>query len=132
LLSPIFKTEEVFETLENIIPKKEEGIVPELSSEGLFSGLAGHEARGTISLFKIGEDNFIRFEEDFFVTNGPDLFVHLGKDGEYIKEANLGVLKGNVGSQNYKIPEELDINNFNEVWVWCRAFSVPFGKAVFK
>ena len=68
-------------------------------------------------------------EDNFEITNGPDLFVYLGKDGEYDKNANLGGLKGIVGGQNYLIPREIGISKYNEVWVWCRAFGVGFGVA---
>ncbi len=104
----------------------------EFLSEGSFQGLAGHSAQGTAKLIKTGEKKYIRFEDDFEITNGPDLFVHLGSNDQYDKEANLGELKGNIGSQNYEIPDDLDIENYDEVWVWCRAFSVPFGKAELK
>jgi len=73
---------------------------------------------------------YIRFEDDFTVTNGPDLFVYLGNNGQYDADTNLGRLKGNVGSQNYEVPAEIDVSQYSEVWVWCRAFFVPFGHAV--
>lgn len=103
----------------------------EISARGNFEGLAGHNAAGKAVLIKSGDKKYVRFEEDFEITNGPDLFVHLGRDGEYDKEVNLGPLKGNIGSQNYEIPENVKIEEYNEVWIWCRAFSVPFGKAEF-
>ncbi|MDP2651294.1 MAG: DM13 domain-containing protein, partial [bacterium] len=39
-------------------------------------------------------------------------------------------LKGNIGSQNYELPPEINLEDYNEVWIWCRAFSVGFAKAV--
>ena len=69
-------------------------------------------------------------EDDFEVTNGPDLFVYLGRNGEYVAQTNLGRLKGNIGSQNYEIPSSIDLSQYDEAWVWCRAFAVPFGKAI--
>lgn len=131
LISPLFIERRVSEQLEEIAPMEmEEG--PEIVASGSFEGLDGHNAMGTARLLKIGDKYYIRFEEDFWVTNGPDLFVHLGKDGEYASEARLDSLKGNVGGQNYEIPEGINLEEYNEVWVWCRAFSVPFGKAVLK
>ena len=91
-----------------------------------------HEASGTAAVLTAAEGMYIRFTEDFNVTNGPDLFVYLGKDGQYDPNANLGALKGNVGAQNYLVPETIDLNQYNEVWVWCRAFSQPFGHAVLR
>ena len=48
------------------------------------------------------------------------------------KFVNLGRLKGNVGDQNYEIPDETDINSHNNVLIWCKAFSVLFGSAELK
>lgn len=92
--------------------------------------LAGHSAEGTATLVKVGTQYYVRFEDDFKMTNGPDLFVHFGKSDAYAVEARLGALKGNVGGQNYEVPEGIDPLLYDEVWVWCRAFAVPFGKAV--
>lgn len=140
LVSPLFITRRADEKLEEIKKmeppvsvEKEEAKKPAdeftAVAQGAFEGLAFHKAQGTAKLLKLGDSYFVRFEEDFSVTNGPDLFVYLGKDGQYDPEARLAALKGNVGGQNYAIPSNLLVSNYNEVWVWCRAFSVPFGKA---
>lgn len=99
---------------------------------GTFSGFdRQHSGSGTVNIISIDGNNYIRFEEDFSVTNGPDLYVGLGENGEYIKGSELEKLKGNLGSQNYELPSGMDPENVKEVWVWCKAFSVPFAKAVF-
>lgn len=96
--------------------------------QGQFTGFDKvHTGSGTASVIKIGDKNYIRFEEDFVVNNGPDLYVGLGENGKYIKGSELGKLKGNIGAQNYELPPDVDPA---EVWVWCKAFSVPFTKAV--
>ncbi|MBM3256831.1 MAG: DM13 domain-containing protein [Candidatus Liptonbacteria bacterium] len=135
LITPLFVTREVNEAREEIFTYSRATppeAAPELLSlaQGTFSGLAGHRAEGTATLIQSGGKYFIRFEENFYVTNGPDVFVHLGKNGKYAPEAQLGPLKGNLGGQNYEIPSHIDPALYNEVWVWCRAFSVPFGKAL--
>ena len=45
---------------------------------------------------------------------------------------NLGRLKGNVGDQNYKIPEGTDLSKYDTALIWCQAFSVLFGSADLK
>jgi hypothetical protein len=105
----------------------------EAISEGTFTGFDKlHRASGTAHLIRADGKTYIRFEEDFTVTNGPDLFVYLGNENKYDSSANLGRLKGNEGSQNYEIPSSINLDTYSEVWVWCRAFSVPFGKAVLR
>lgn len=97
---------------------------------GVFTGFdALHQASGTARVIEVDGKQYVRFENDFTVTNGPDLFVHFGNNNAYDADANLGRLKGNQGSQNYEIPAGIDASEYSEVWVWCRAFSVPFGKA---
>ena len=101
-------------------------------AEGSFTGFDSlHDASGTARIVEVDGKRYVRFEEDFSVTNGPDLYVHFGKDGKYAAEANLGRLKGNKGSQNYEIPADISIEDYNEVWIWCRAFAVPFGTATY-
>lgn len=136
LVAPLFIENRVSESLEDIVETPDVGSestpqadMPQTVSQGTFVSLAGHSAEGTATLIKVGEKYYVRFEDDFQMTNGPDLFVHFGKGGAYAAEARLGALKGNIGGQNYEVPDGIDPLAYDEVWVWCRAFAVPFGKA---
>jgi hypothetical protein len=97
-----------------------------------------HPGSGVAKVLNDGsEQRFLRFE-DFETDNGPDLFVYLtradaaadsgafGVDGDFV---NLGRLKGNVGEQNYEIPVDVDLGEFDTVVVWCDRFSVAFTAA---
>jgi hypothetical protein len=42
---------------------------------------------------------------------------------------DLGTLTGNVGSQNYELPELFDPEVHRTVLIWCLRFSVPFAAA---
>lgn len=128
LISPLFITREVNEGVSDIVETETE-LEESIRARGTFSGLAGHSGEGTTLLIESGGKFYVRFEEDFRVTNGPDLFVYLGKNGKYAPEARLGTLRGNVGAQNYEIPSDIDPSQYDEVWVWCRAFFVPFASA---
>jgi len=125
-LSPLFTKTVVNEKLGDATSNESSATT---ISQGSFIGQGVHNGQGTVKLINDGEKTFIRFENDFNVTNGPDLFVYFGKDGEYVDEAKIGELKGNIGSQNYEIPFDIDPSLYNEVWIWCRAFSVAFAKA---
>lgn len=137
LISPLFITRQINEGLP-VLGSAESAdanaSAPETAfeeiSRGAFEGLAGHSGSGAVKLLKSGSAYFVRFEPDFKVTNGPALYVHFGKNGEYAPDANLGALKGNEGSQNYELPAGIDSAAYDEVWVWCKTFSVPFAKAV--
>jgi len=136
LVSPLFIDKEVRENIKDIMPVSatppdlEEATAPNILKSGSFVGADNfHKAEGTAKLLKAGNKYYIRFEDDFKVTNGPDLFVYFGNNGKYAAETKIGRLKGNIGSQNYEVPENINPLDYNEVWVWCRAFSVAFGHA---
>jgi hypothetical protein len=127
-ISPFFIDKKVSEELN--IPAESEGAQPVLALRGSFQGFDKvHYGSGNVSVIEVGDKHIIRFEDNFNVANGPDLYVGLGKDGEYRKEAQIAPLKGNIGSQNYELPAGLDLSQYDEVWIWCRAFSVGFAKA---
>lgn len=128
LASPLFITRRVNERMEDIAAHNA-AAAPTTVAQGTFSGLAGHSGQGTAKLLQLNGKYYVRFEDDFRVTNGPDLFVYFGKDGRYVPEARIAALKGNEGSQNYEVPAGINPPDYSEVWVWCRAFAVPFTKA---
>ena len=41
----------------------------------------------------------------------------------------VGKLKGNVGDQNYDVPEDVDLAKYRAVTIWCNRFGVNFGTA---
>lgn len=127
-ISPFFIDTRVSEELD--FSAEPEGVQPVLAFRGSFEGFDRiHYGSGNVSVLEVGGKYVIRFEENFDVANGPDLFVGLGRDGEYVKGTEIGKLKGNIGSQNYEVPENINLEDYNEVWIWCRAFSVGFAKA---
>jgi hypothetical protein len=88
-----------------------------------------HNAEGQAKVIKLSDgSNFLRLE-DFRSTNGPDLYVYLSTDKSNSDFVNLGRLKGNVGNQNYEIPQGIDLSKYDTVLIWCQAFSVLFGSA---
>jgi Electron transfer DM13 len=99
--------------------------------DGTFVGVNDgiHNAEGQAKIIKLSDgSNFLRIE-DFRSTNGPDLYVYLSTDKGNSDFVNLGRLKGNIGDQNYMIPEGTDLSKYDTVLIWCRAFSVLFGSA---
>mgnify|MGYP001797506524 CR=1 FL=1 len=71
---------------------------------------------------------FLRFE-NFESSNGPDLNVYLFNPNDPSDFVDLGDLKGNIGEQNYEIPEDVDLSIYSEVSIWCVRFGVGFGSA---
>jgi hypothetical protein len=88
-----------------------------------------HDAQGEVLIIKVDDGSkFLRFE-NFRASNGPDLFVYLATDETASDFVNLGMLKGNIGNQNYLIPPGVDLANQDTVLIWCKQFSVLFGSA---
>ena len=93
------------------------------------SGDGIHEAEGDARVLEIEDGtSFVRLE-NFRSTNGPDLYVYLATDDKASDFVSLGLLKGNVGNQNYEIPDGVDLTKYNKVLIWCKAFGVLFGSA---
>jgi hypothetical protein len=97
-----------------------------------------HKGSGTASIYQGPDGSRVLRFEDFSVTNGPDLHVFLTSasdaqssddvmsPGGYI---DLGELKGNVGNQNYTIPDDFDIPENGSVVIYCVPFHVIFSVA---
>jgi hypothetical protein len=97
---------------------------------GTFGPLA-HDGKGRAKLIELANgDRYIRFQ-DFEVENGPDLRVYLTASPTNFEQrfVDLGELKGNIGNQNYVVPDSVDTGRFNNVLIWCRRFSVGFAVA---
>jgi hypothetical protein len=107
-------------------------------AQGEFVSLE-HETRGSALVVEAADGaRFLRFE-GFETSDGPDLLVYLsakepagsddwyGYDRDFI---DLGELKGNIGSQNYEIPSNVDLDRYGTAVVWCRRFEVGFAAAV--
>jgi hypothetical protein len=110
---------------------------PDVLARGRFISLE-HPTRGQAVVLETGDGRrFLRFE-GFETSNGPDLVVYLsakkpagpddwhGYDQDFV---DLGILKGNVGSQNYLIPKGVDLERYSTAVVWCRRFTVGFAAA---
>ena len=109
----------------------------EVLARGEFIGLE-HETAGRAVVLETADGRrFLRLE-GFETSNGPDLVVYLsskapsgpddwyGYDQDFV---DLGPLKGNIGNQNYLIPEGVDLDRHSTAVVWCRRFTVGFAAA---
>jgi hypothetical protein len=94
-----------------------------------------HKGSGDAAIYALADGSNVLRLENFEVTNGPDLYVYLVAkqnpsesevEGDFV---NLGRLKGNKGNQNYAIPQEIDLDAYQSIVIWCQAFSVLFSTA---
>ncbi len=104
---------------------------PVTAASGSFVDGAHPTTGSAVVLTDGGSRRVLRLEEDFATDNGPDLNVYLASSADGFGEEyiDLGDLKGNIGSQNYDIPTDVDLGVFDTVVIWCVRFGVGFGSA---
>ena len=95
-----------------------------------------HSTTGKATLIRLADGRTVVRLTDFTTSNGPDVKVWLSanpaskaEDARSAAYVNLGDLKGNVGNQNYVVPNSATGQKWNSVVIWCDRFSVPFGAA---
>ena len=133
-----------FNTYEEQVP--EEMAMPDDSTKmdasvvkvrsGSFQGADSfHKGSGTATIYRSADGkNLLRLEE-FSVTNGPDLHVLLVPNpepqgrGDVEGYISLGKLKGNLGNQNYFLPDGDDGSGYGSVVIYCMPFHVVFSVA---
>lgn len=119
-----------------------EGLPPELVTREIASGSfrdadSLHRGQGKVTLFETAGGLLIIRFTDFQVTNGPDLKVYLvrasgigsSSDVTASEWMSLGPLKGNIGDQNYVLPETVSAGGYGSVVIWCEQFGVLFAAA---
>ncbi len=99
-----------------------------------------HPTAGTATIYRMGDGTRVLRFTNFTTSNGPDVHVYMvasddAKDVATVQQAgfiNLGVIKGNIGDQNYALDGDLDLAKYRAVSIWCKRFSVNFGAAALR
>src|ERR1700751_4529338 len=76
-----------------------------------------HPTEGTATIYKMGDGIRVLRLTNFSTSNGPDVHVYMvaaddAKDAATVQRAgfiDLGVLKGNIGDQNYRLYSGFDL-----------------------
>ncbi len=87
-----------------------------------------HFGKGRVTVF----EDVVRLEEDFEVGPGPKFHVYLVPDAQVTPDTkvdetmyvDLGRVRAFKGSQNFPIPEGIDLKSFGSVVIWCEKFGV--------
>ena len=99
-----------------------------------------HPTEGTATIYQMGDGTRVLRFTSFSTSNGPDVHVYMvaaddAKDAATVQKAgfvDLGVIKGNIGDQNYALGSDLDLAKYRAVSIWCKRFSVNFGAAALR
>jgi len=96
-----------------------------------------HPTSGVASVYQATDGTRILRLTHFTTSNGPDVHIYFvtaqnPTDNDSVKDAqyiDLGVIKGNVGDQNYNLGPNVDLSKYRSVVVWCKRFAFNFGYA---
>lgn len=121
------------------LPTAQAGSSPQPLVSGQFYSIL-HPTAGTATIYQMGDGTRVLRFTSFSTSNGPDVHVYMvaaddAKDIATVQKAgfvDLGVIKGNIGDQNYTLGSDLDLAKYRAVSIWCKRFSVNFGAAALR
>jgi len=91
--------------------------------------------RGMVKIVEKDGRRYLELQSNFSTASGPALEVILHRRSRVsasIREQDyisLGTLKKRRGTQSYLIPNNIDLEDFQSVAIWCEEFNVTFGYA---
>lgn len=102
-----------------------------------------HPTQGTVQIVMQNNQRRLELDSAFATsTSGPDLFVVFHRLADVIGSTTppafpiqdrdfvlLAPLKQYNGAQSYAIPDNLNLDTFQSVAIWCRQFNATFGAA---
>jgi len=125
--------------VDEVMPAAQGGSSPQPLESGTFYSIL-HPTAGTATIYQIGDGSRVLRLSSFSTSNGPDVHVYMvaaddAKDAATVEKAgfvDLGVIKGNIGDQNYTLGNDLDLAKYRAVSIWCKRFRVNFGAAALR
>ena len=120
---------------ENEAPKDEEArpakpTGPVSLATGQFTGEDGHAGSGTATVVKETNGARTLTFTDVDVDPGVEVEVWLTPDeASFDDRVELGGLKGNVGDQQYELPDDADLTRYDTVVLYCTPFTVRIAVA---
>jgi Electron transfer DM13 len=129
----------VNQRVDEAMPVAQSGSRAEALESGQFYSIL-HPTAGTATIYQTGDGSRVLRLTSFRTSNGPDVHVYMvaaddAKDAATVEKAgfvDLGVIKGNIGDQNYTLGSDLDLAKYRAVSIWCKRFSVNFGAAALR
>ena len=126
-------------TVAETMPTAQGGSSAQPLESGQFYSIL-HPTAGTATIYQMGNGTRVLRFTSFSTSNGPDVHVYMvaaddAKDVATVQQAgyiDLGVIKGNIGDQNYILGADFDLAKYRSVSIWCKRFSVNFGAAALR
>lgn len=118
---------EVNETIETMAPPNTDmASIYELRSGNFTNSENISKVSGISRILSVNDIEFLRFEH-FNITNGPELHVYFTNNGDLVNSKDLGLLKGNIGPQNYFLGNIA--NQYDTVVIASKPFKMEYAKA---
>ena len=99
------------------------------AGSGTFTGLSKHVTKGGVEVVKTAEGWEIHLKDTFWFDGAPDPRVGFGRNGKFVDPTDFEPLRADSGAQVYKVPATINPEDYDEVYIWCRKYSVPLGVA---
>lgn len=107
-------------------------------AEGNFTTVEqDHPTEGKAQIIEENGQKYLQFDANFTTAQGPDVQVVLHRNASVavnLDEADyivIAALQSFDGSQKYLLPEDLNLEEYQSVAIWCQQFNVTFGYANF-
>jgi hypothetical protein len=118
---------EVNETIQAMAPPNTQmASIYELRSGNFTNSGNISKVSGVSRILSVNDNEFLRFEH-FNITNGPELHVYFTNKGDLANSKDLGILKGNIGPQNYFLGNIA--NQYDTVVIGSKPFKMVYAKA---
>ena len=119
---------EVNETIQAMVPPNTDmSSVYELRRGDFTNSGNISKVSGISRILSVNDIEFLRFEH-FNITNGPELHVYFTNKGDLVDSKDLGMLKGNIGPQNYFLGDVAD--QYDTVVIASKPFQMIYAKAM--
>ena len=123
--------------VDEAMPAAQGSSSPQRLAAGQFYSVL-HPTSGTAAIYLMGDGSRVLRFTNFKTSNGPNVHVYMvaaddAKDSPSALRSgffDLGIIKGNIGDQNYTLNPEVDLSKYRAVSVWCKRFSVNFGGSI--
>ncbi|MDW0309073.1 MAG: hypothetical protein QN543_10755, partial [Nitrososphaeraceae archaeon] len=119
---------EVNETIQAMAPPNTDmASIYELRSGNFTNSGNISKVSGISRILSVNDIEFLRFEH-FNLTNGPELHVYFTNKGDLVNSKDLGILKGNIGPQNYFLGNIAD--QYDTLVIASKPFKMVYAKAM--
>lgn len=98
--------------------------------QATFQGVGQKSGSGSVLLTKDKNNKHqVILQEDFKVQEGPDLYLAFANEGQVDENTLFAPLREFSGLQQYDLPDNLNPEEYTELMIWCKEFSVAFSTA---